>query len=89
MTVPKKKFKVITGHMHTKHWEIEAYDKGGAEAKLEALLESLEYDKTSNQYLSNVFAELLRTIPDAVVMAVESPDELDNQQRGAQLDVVK
>ena len=81
MTVPKKKFKVITGHMHTKHWEIEAYDKGGAEAKLEALLESLEYDKTSNQYLSNVFA--------AVVMAVESPDELDNQQRGAQLDVVK
>jgi len=33
MAIPKKKFNVVTGHMHTKHWEVEAYDKADAESK--------------------------------------------------------
>jgi|TARA_B110000858_G_C17728339_1_gene438779 hypothetical protein len=87
MAIPKKKYNVVTGHMHTKHWEVEAYDKADAESKLPALLESLEYNKDINQYDSNVFKETLKTIPDAVVMAIESPNELDDKQRADKLNV--
>ena len=87
MAIPKKKYNVVTGHMHTKHWEVEAYDKADAESKLPSLLESLEYNKDINQYDSNVFKETLKTIPDAVVMAIESPNELDDKQRADKLNV--
>jgi hypothetical protein len=84
MAIPKKKFNVVTGHMHTKHWEVEAYDKADAESKLPSLLESLEYCKEHNQYNSKVYKEKLKTIPAAVVMAIESPNELDDKQRAEQ-----
>ena len=47
--------------------------KADAESKLPSLLESLEYCKEHNQYNSKVYKEKLKTIPDAVVMAIESP----------------
>ena len=84
MLIPKKKFNVVTGHMHTKHWEVEAYDRADAESKLPSLLESLEYSKEHNQYTSKVYKENLKTIPAAVIMAVESPNELDDKQRAEQ-----
>jgi hypothetical protein len=84
MAIPKKKFNVVTGHMHTKHWEVEAYDKADAESQLKTLLESFDYDKETNQYYSKAFKENLKTIPDAIVMAVESPNELDDKQRAEQ-----
>tara|TARA_R100000935_G_scaffold18334_1_gene35521 strand:- start:1592 stop:1960 length:369 start_codon:yes stop_codon:yes gene_type:complete len=85
MKIPKKKFNVVTGHMHTKHWEVEAYDKTDAESKLPSLLESFEYCKEHNQYHSSMYKETLKTIPDAVIMAIESPNELDNDERREQL----
>ena len=57
MAIPKKKFNVVTGHMHTKHWEVEAYDKADAESQLKTLLESFDYDKETNQYYSKEFKE--------------------------------
>jgi len=84
MAIPKKKFNVVTGHMHTKHWEVEAYDKADAESQLKTLLESFDYDKETNQYYSKAFKENLKTIPDAIVMALESPNELDDKQRAEQ-----
>ena len=84
MAIPKKKFNVVTGHMHTKHWEVEAYDKADAESQLKTLLKSFDYDKETNQYYSKAFKENLKTIPDAIVMAVESPNELDDKQRAEQ-----
>tara|TARA_R100000655_G_C2949810_1_gene187119 strand:+ start:533 stop:799 length:267 start_codon:yes stop_codon:yes gene_type:complete len=84
MAIPKKKFNVVTGHMHTKHWEVEAYDKADAESQLKTLLESFDYDKETNQYYSKEFKENLKTIPDAIVMALESPNELDDKQRAEQ-----
>ena len=86
MAIPKKKFNVVTGHMHTKHWEVEAYDKADAESQLKTLLESFDYDKETNQYYSKAFKENLKTIPDAIVLAVESPNELDDKQRAEQQD---
>ena len=53
-------------------------------SQLKTLLESFDYDKETNQYYSKAFKENLKTIPDAIVMAVESPNELDDKQRAEQ-----
>jgi len=87
--LPKKKFNIVTSHMHTTHWAVMAEDKVDAELEMKKLIKSMRYDKPTNTYYSDDYECTLRTLPDVVVMSVEAPDSRLEPERGTTNEPIK
>ena len=63
------KYDVVTSHMNTQHWIVEAPSKDMAAQKV--MSGDIKWDKTSRKYVSNKLTMGLVTIPDATIRSVE------------------
>lgn len=62
------KYDVVTSHMFTQHWVVEAPSKDSAAKKV--MSGDIKWDKTSRKYVSNKLTMGLVTIPDATIRGV-------------------
>jgi hypothetical protein len=66
------KFDVMTTHMYSMHWEVDAVSKDSAAEKI---YENMKWEKEKNEWTNEKGKLFLQTSPDTEVRGVEEYDE--------------
>ena len=72
------KFDVMTTHMYSMHWEVDAVSKDSAAEKI---YENMKWEKEQGEWTNTKGKLFLRTSPDSEVRSVEEYDENKIQKK--------